>query len=74
MEQVFGETYARSLGSDLVMAALAGRTAEQALADGVSPREVWDAVCDATGQDDATRWIHREDVRRAAGRRGPRRR
>lgn len=64
MEQVFGVDYARSLADDLVMAALDGRTAQQALEVGVSPREVWEAICDATGQDEATRWIHREDARR----------
>ncbi|PWD50057.1 DUF3046 domain-containing protein [Serinibacter arcticus] len=69
MEQVFGASYARSLGGDLVMSALDGRTADQALEAGVPPREVWEAVCDATGQDDATRWLHREDARSARRRR-----
>ncbi len=63
MEQVFGATYSRSLAGDLVMSRLDGRTADEALADGVPPREVWEAVCDATGQDDAARWLHREDLR-----------
>lgn len=69
MEQVFGTSYARSLAGDLVIGELDGLTAEQALERGVPPREVWEAVCDATGQDDATRWIHREDARKTARRR-----
>lgn len=31
--------------SDLVLTALAGRTAAQALNDGVQPREIWIALC-----------------------------
>jgi hypothetical protein len=39
---------ASSLTADLVLAALDGRTAAQALDDGVPPREVWLALCDET--------------------------
>ncbi|GMA31759.1 hypothetical protein GCM10025875_17510 [Litorihabitans aurantiacus] len=61
MDQAFGPTYARSLAGDLVISALDGRTPEQALAGGVAPREVWEAVCEATGQPDAVRWLHRAE-------------
>lgn len=45
MNQHFGEGYAESVAKDYVMAELGGRTIEQALADGVSAKEVWRAVC-----------------------------
>ncbi|MBN8884029.1 MAG: DUF3046 domain-containing protein [Salana multivorans] len=59
MDEVFGPGYARSLASDLVVSALDGRTAQQALDAGVPPREVWEALCEATDQPDAVRWLHR---------------
>ncbi|KAA9146002.1 DUF3046 domain-containing protein [Microbacterium lushaniae] len=37
-----------SLVSDLVLSAIGGRTAEEALAAGVPPREVWLALCEET--------------------------
>ena len=45
MKQQFGEGYAESVAKDYVMAELGGRTIEQALADGVSAKTVWQAVC-----------------------------
>jgi len=47
MHAQFGEAYAESLAKDYVIEQLGSRTVEQALADGVSAREVWRAVCDA---------------------------
>ena len=47
MEDEFGAAYARTLAGDQVIASLEDRTAAQALADGVPPREVWAAVCEA---------------------------
>jgi hypothetical protein len=47
MDDEFGAAYARTLAGDQVIAALGDRTPAQALADGVRPRDVWDAVCDA---------------------------
>ncbi|MFK4760362.1 DUF3046 domain-containing protein [Microbacterium sp. ZW T5_45] len=38
---------ASSLVNDLVLATLSGRTASQALDDGVPPREIWLALCAA---------------------------
>lgn len=69
MEAALGAEYARSLAADLVIAALGGRTALAALEDGVEPREVWEAVCDALDLDERTRWTHRAEPRRAGHRR-----
>ncbi|WP_344717787.1 DUF3046 domain-containing protein [Nesterenkonia halobia] len=45
MEDEFGATYAHVLSDTLVLSAYQ-LTVDQALAAGVGPREVWDAVCD----------------------------
>ncbi|MGL5928028.1 MAG: DUF3046 domain-containing protein [Dermatophilaceae bacterium] len=47
MAEEFGETYAESLASSLVLSALGGRTAREALDAGIPPREVWVALCDS---------------------------
>lgn len=44
MEAVFGPDYAHSWAQDQVLPALAGRTPEQALADGESAKAVWAAI------------------------------
>ncbi|GAA1747399.1 DUF3046 domain-containing protein [Agromyces humatus] len=44
----FGAGYGGVVVNDLVLATLGGRTAREALAAGVRPREVWFALCDAT--------------------------
>ncbi|MCW1248811.1 DUF3046 domain-containing protein [Acaricomes phytoseiuli] len=49
MNEEFGVSYARSVGSDIVLSALDGHTAVQALEAGYSPRIVWNAVCDVQG-------------------------
>jgi hypothetical protein len=46
MDDEFGAGYSRVLGGSLVLAGVGGRTANQALAAGVSPRDIWLAVCD----------------------------
>jgi len=46
MDDEFGAGYSRVLSSTLVLAGVGGRTADQALAAGLSPRHVWLAVCD----------------------------
>ncbi|MFH5822539.1 DUF3046 domain-containing protein [Georgenia sp. AZ-5] len=71
VEETFGAGYGRSLAEDLVLAGAGGRTAAQALADGVPPREVWDAMCDEMELDDATRWRHRRDPKERRGRGRP---
>lgn len=43
----FGEGYGRVLMADLVLSELGSRTAQEALAAGVAPRDVWLALCRA---------------------------
>ncbi len=47
MRAQFGEAYAASVAKDHVLAGLGGRTVDQALAEGVEPKAVWRAVCEA---------------------------
>lgn len=44
MNEQFGEGYAESVAKDHVLAELGGRTIDQALADGVPAKTVWQAV------------------------------
>lgn len=46
MTDEFGSAYAGVLGGSHVLQKLGNRTPDEALADGVKPREVWLAVCD----------------------------
>ena len=45
MNEHFGETYADSFARDYVLAALDGRTVNEALAAGEPAKDVWRAVC-----------------------------
>jgi Protein of unknown function (DUF3046) len=45
----FGSGYGQALLTDLVLAELGGRTAQEALGAGIPPREVWIALCRETG-------------------------
>lgn len=45
----FGSGYGQALLTDLVLAELGGRTAQEALNAGIRPREVWLALCRETG-------------------------
>ena len=47
MREQFGGAYAESVAQDHVLAALGGRTVNQALADGEEVKVVWRAVADA---------------------------
>jgi len=47
MREQFGDVYAESVAQDYVLAALGGRTVNQALADGEEVKVVWRAVCEA---------------------------
>ncbi|HWU46279.1 MAG TPA: DUF3046 domain-containing protein [Humibacter sp.] len=49
VDDEFGPGYGAVLVHDLILGELGGRTAEQALAEGVPAREVWFALCDAKG-------------------------
>jgi hypothetical protein len=46
MDDEFGAGYSRVLAGSLVLARVGGRTAQEALAAGVNPKDVWLAVCD----------------------------
>ena len=46
MRNHFGAGYAESVAHDHVLAALDGRTVDEALAGGVDAKTVWRAVCD----------------------------
>ena len=56
MADEFGDAYARVLAHDLVLSAVGGRTADQALAAGVPAREVWLALCDAQDVPESRRY------------------
>ena len=47
VDEVFGDAYGRTLARDQVLTVLGDRTAAQAIDDGVEPRVVWHALCDA---------------------------
>jgi len=47
LDAVFTPAYARTLARDFVLGEVGDRTCVQALADGVDPRDVWHALCDA---------------------------
>jgi hypothetical protein len=47
MRAQFGDAYAASVARDYVLSGLGGRTVNQALAEGVEPKAVWRAVCEA---------------------------
>lgn len=59
LDETFGSAYGRTLAAELVLLALENRTADQALADGVAPQLVWDAVCQEMDLDERVRWRHR---------------
>lgn len=46
MRAQFGDVYAQSVAKDHVLAALGGRTVDQALAEGEDVKAVWRAVCE----------------------------
>ncbi|OLT46804.1 DUF3046 domain-containing protein [Cellulosimicrobium sp. CUA-896] len=56
VDEVFGDAYGRTLARDQVLTELGDRTAARAIDDGVEPRVVWHALCDALDVPDAQRW------------------
>jgi hypothetical protein len=48
VDEEFGPGYGSVVVNDLVLAGVGGRTAREALAAGVAPRDVWLALCEAT--------------------------
>jgi len=55
MELVLGPAYARVWSGQQVLAALGGRTVDEALRAGEPPKRVWRAVADALSLPDAQR-------------------
>lgn len=55
VRDVLGPQLGPSLVRDQVLGVLDDRTAQQALDDGVDPRTVWRALCDAMGVPEAQR-------------------
>ena len=55
LDEVFGTEYARTLAREMVLTDLDSRTSDQALGDGVDPRDVWHALCDAMDVEPARR-------------------
>jgi hypothetical protein len=49
MADEFGLLRANAIAQDYVVAALGGRTANQAIEGGLDPKEAWHAVCDEFG-------------------------
>ena len=55
MNSQFGNEYAASVAQDYVLADIGGRTVNQALADGIPVKNIWQAVCDAFDVPDSLR-------------------
>ena len=55
MNSQFGREYAASVAQDYVLADIGGRTVNQALAEGVPVKNIWQAVCDAFDVPDSLR-------------------
>ncbi|GIG27949.1 DUF3046 domain-containing protein [Cellulomonas marina] len=64
VDEVLGRAQGRVLAQELVLGAVGGRSAQEALDAGVPPRDVWHALCDALEVPDARRWG--QDDRRPA--------
>jgi hypothetical protein len=59
MDDEFGAGYSRVLASELVLADLGGKSAEEALSSGTEPRRIWLAICEK--QDvPPERWLGRD--------------
>lgn len=65
MRDEFGEGYAESLARTHVLGALGDRTVRQALEQGLSPRAVWEALCEDMDVPESRRLGR--DVRAARG-------
>ena len=55
MDDEYGKAYASTLAAQQTLTELEGRTAEEALEDGVKPRRVWAALCEQMGVPPARR-------------------
>lgn len=65
LERVYGPALGRSLASDLYLTPLRA-TSREALEAGADPADVWNALIDATGEDERARWIYRDGARPGA--------
>ncbi|PPK98472.1 Protein of unknown function (DUF3046) [Kineococcus xinjiangensis] len=64
VDEEFGPAYGRSLTVDQVLFALGDRTPAQALSDGLEPRDVWFALCEAMDVPAERRWGRERPKRR----------
>ena len=64
VDEEFGAGYGRSLAVDQVLMALGDRSPAQALSDGVEPKAVWFALCDAMDVPAERRWGREKPKRR----------
>ena len=55
VEMAFGIDYMRNVLGEIALTSLGSVTADQALAAGTSPREVWHSLCDEMGVSDFLR-------------------
>jgi len=67
VDDEFGAAQGRALVRDHVVGALGHRTAEQALAAGDDPREVWFALCDELQVPAERRWGREQPQRSDRG-------
>jgi Protein of unknown function (DUF3046) len=56
MSDEFGAEYGSVLARDLVLGQIGGLTAEQAIAAGVSTKDIWLALCDAADVPESRRY------------------
>lgn len=62
LELAFGPVQGDSLARDLYLVRI-DATAEEALAAGIPPAKVWDALMEETDADEKTHWIYRRPRR-----------
>lgn len=65
LELVFGPALGHSLAQDLHIQSLRG-TPSEALAAGIKPDEVWEALITEAGAGEDVRWIHRRPKKRSS--------
>lgn len=63
MNEEFGESYSEVLRRDLHLQELEDRTADQALADGDNPKDIWLAICKSQ-QVPKSRWTGKPMVKK----------
>lgn len=66
MADEFGRGYGEVIFRDLVLSSLEDQTGQQALADGVDPRVIWLAICQANSVP-KERWVGRPAPKKLLG-------